>query len=259
MILFEWLTFKTANYSIATNASYRDIALLRGRMKPERVAVVRSGPGLERLKLTPGNAKYKKNRKYLVGYVGVIGEQEGLDLLLQSIKHIVERRSDVQFAIVGSGTDLDKIKRMSIEMRLGEFVDFYGRVDDATMVDVLNTCDLCVNPDRPTEMNNLSTMNKIMEYMALRKAIVQYDLKEGRVSAQDASLYAENTSTEDFGNKIEELLDNEELRSSMAERGYLRVVHELSWNHESKNLLQFYGMVLSQGRRVSTQPAIITE
>src|ERR1044071_9876021 len=100
-------------------------------------------------------------------------------------------------------------------MGLQEYIDFYGRVDDNTLVDVLNTADVCVNPDRPTEMNNLSTMNKIMEYMALKKPIVQYNLKEGRVSAGEASLYAENTSTEDFGEKIMWLLDNEETRKYM--------------------------------------------
>jgi glycosyltransferase involved in cell wall biosynthesis len=259
MLFFEWLTFKTADYSIATNGSYKEIAIRRGGMDPDRVAVVRSGPALDRLKLTQGNAKYKKNRRYLVGYVGVIGEQEGLDLLLQSIRHIVKKRKDIQFAIVGGGTELEKIKTMAIEMEVSEFVDFYGRVDDATLVDVLNTCDVCVNPDRPTEMNNLSTMNKIMEYMALKKAIVQFDLKEGRVSARDASLYAENTSTQDFADKIEELLDNDAMRIRMGETGYSRVLHELSWDHESKKLINFYDRVLSKSTTVSSERAIVTE
>lgn len=259
MILFEWLTFKTANYSIATNGSYREIAIARGRMDSDRVAVVRSGPALDRLKISEGQEKYKKNRKYLVGYVGVIGEQEGLDLLLESIGHIVAKRTDIQFAIIGSGTELEKIKTMALEMGLSHFVDFYGRVDDATMVDVLNSCDICVNPDRPTEMNNLSTMNKIMEYMALKKAIVQYDLKEGRVSAQDASLYAENTSTRDFANKIEELIDDGVMRSRMGHAGYTRVIHELSWEHESRKLLDFYDMVLSKRTTVSSRRVILTE
>ncbi len=259
MVLLERLTFKTANYSIATNGSYREIAIRRGKMDPERVVVVRSGPALDRLRRTGGNPKYRKNRKHLVGYVGVIGEQEGLDLLLQSVEHLVKRRSDVQFAIIGGGTELEKIKTMASDMGLGEFVDFYGRVDDATMVDVLSTCDVCVNPDRPTEMNNLSTMNKIMEYMALSKPIVQYDLKEGRVSAQEASLYAENTSTEDFARKIEELLDDEEVRRRMGAAGYARVVSELSWDHESKKLIEFYEMVLATEATVSPKSAIVTE
>jgi glycosyltransferase involved in cell wall biosynthesis len=190
--------------------------------------------------LGSGNEKYKKGRTFLAGYVGVIGEQEGLDLLLESIKFITTTRNDVQFAIIGGGTDLEKIKQQATQMNLGDYVDFYGRVDDETMVDILNTTDVCVNPDRPTEMNNLSTMNKIMEYMALKKPIVQFDLKEGRLSALQASLYADNTSIEDFANKIMWLLDNPGERKIMGDFGYNRVVKELSWNFESQKLINFY-------------------
>jgi glycosyltransferase involved in cell wall biosynthesis len=245
LVLFERLTFATANFSIATNSSYKDIAVRRGKMDPERVAIVRSGPSLERLKPTEPKAEYRKGRRYLVGYVGVIGEQEGLDLLLQSIGAIVTRRKDTQFAIIGGGTELDAIKQMAVNLGLGDYVDFYGRVDDATMVSVLSSCDVCVNPDRPTEMNNLSTMNKIMEYMALGKPIVQFDLKEGRFSAQGASLYAENSSTDDFACKIELLLDDQDLRLAMGRSGYARVVQELSWDHEAKKLISFYEKVLA--------------
>lgn len=240
LMIAERLTFATANYSIATNESYKEIAIRRGKMPPEKVQVVRSGPKLDRLQLGDGNIKYKKGRQYLVGYVGVIGEQEGLDLLLESAKNIIKKRSDVQFAIIGGGTELEKIQQQASDMQLGDYVDFYGRVDDVTMVDILNTSDVCVNPDRPTEMNNLSTMNKIMEYMALKKPIVQFNLKEGRLSALDASLYATNTSTDDFADKIIWLLDRPEIRASMGEYGYKRVVNELSWNHESEKLINFY-------------------
>lgn len=244
MVLFEKITFKAADYSIATNESYREIAIKRGGMPTDKVQVVRSGPSLSRLKITPGNETYKKGRKYLVGYVGVIGVQEGLDLLLQSIQHIVQSRNDVQFAIVGGGTALEEIQHLTREMNLSEYVDFYGRVSDEILIDVLNTCDVCVNPDKPTEMNNLSTMNKIMEYMALKKPIVQFDLKEGKASALKASLYAKHFDTEDFANKIVWLLEHEEIRKEMGAYGYTRVVNELSWSHESKRLIHFYRKVL---------------
>lgn len=249
----ERLTFKTANYSIATNESYREIGIKRGKMPPERITVVRSGPKLDRLKITPGNEKYKKGRKYLVGYVGVIGEQEGIDLLLESAKYITSKRQDVQFAIVGGGTDVENLKKLSVEMGLTDYVDFYGRVDDETMVDVLNTADICVNPDKPTVMNNLSTMNKIMEYMALKKPIVQYDLKEGRVSAQGASLYAANNDTKDFATKIAWLLDHEEEREKMGELGYQRIINELSWDYEKNKLVDFYKKVLK------TKPVVVRD
>lgn len=245
MLWFEKLTFKTADYSIATNESYKKIAIERGSMPADKVQVVRSGPSLERIKIQPPQEQYKKGRNFLVGYVGVIGVQEGLDLLLESVKYLVSKRNDVQFAIVGGGTSLEDIKQMAKEMGVEEYVDFYGRVSDQMLLDVLNSCDVCVNPDKPTEMNNLSTMNKIMEYMAMKKPIVQFDLKEGRASAQKASLYAKNNDTDDFAEKIMWLLDHEEESAEMAEYGYKRVLNKLSWDHESVKLKKFYAKVLN--------------
>ena len=244
MCFFERQTFKHAVASIATNESYKKIAIERGSMKPENVQVVRSGPKLDRLKIQVPKPEYKKGRKYLIGYLGVIGEQEGIDLLLESIKYICSLRQDIQLAIVGGGSDLELLKKLSIDMGLSEFVDFYGRVSDQLLIDIMNTADVCVNPDKPTEMNDLSTMNKIMEYMALKKPIVQYDLKEGRFSAQEASLYAKNTDTKDFAEKIIFLLDNESTRTEMGESGYKRVLNELSWEYESKKLISLYERIL---------------
>lgn len=244
MVLFEKLTFKTAKYSIATNESYKKIAIERGGMKSENVQVVRSGPKLDRLKIIEPVKELKKGKKFLIGYIGVIGEQEGLDLLLESAKHILSKRDDVHFAIVGGGTHLDDIKELAKQMNLTDSFDFYGRVDDETMLKVLNTADVCVNPDKPTAMNDLSTMNKIMEYMALKKPIVQFTLKEGMFSAQKASLYAKNTDPIDFAEKIIYLLDNDAIRKEMGNYGYKRVVNELSWEYESKNLVKVYHKIL---------------
>jgi glycosyltransferase involved in cell wall biosynthesis len=244
LVLAEKLTFLVADYSIATNESYKEIAIRRGKMPADKVAVIRSGPKLDRLIPTTGNGKYKKGRNFMVGYVGVIGAQEGLDLLLDSISQIIPKRKDVQFAIVGGGTELNKIKDLTFKMGLEDYIDYYGRVDDETMVEILNTADICVNPDRPTEMNNLSTMNKIMEYMALKKPIVQYDLKEGRYSAAYASLYASAISRTDFADKILWLLDNPEDRARRGEYGYHKVINELSWDFESLKLIAFYNLVL---------------
>jgi glycosyltransferase involved in cell wall biosynthesis len=243
MIVFEFFTFKTANFSIATNESYKEIAIKRGKMDSNNIQVVRSGPKLERLKILGPVQKYKKGKKYLVGYVGVIGEQEGIDLLLDCISIIVKERSDIQFAIVGGGTDLKKLMKLSESKGLSDYVDFYGRVSDEILLEVLNTSDVCVNPDKPTVMNNLSTMNKIMEYMAIKKPIIQFDLKEGRYSAQGASLYADDVY--DFSKKIMYLMDNQEIRIKMGNLGYQRVVNELSWEFESKKLLSIYNKMFS--------------
>jgi glycosyltransferase involved in cell wall biosynthesis len=228
--------------SIATNLSYRRIAIERGRMPPERVFVVRSGPSLDRMKVLPPEPALKSGRKYLVGYVGVMGRQEGLDYLLQAAAHIVHQlgRTDVHFGLVGGGTSLDEIKALAQELGVADYVTFTGRVPDAELLAMLNTADVCVNPDIATEMNDISTMNKIMEYMALGKPIVQFDLAEGRYSAQAASLYARRNDAVDLAAKIVELLDDPERRRQMGEYGRRRVIEELEWRHEVPKLLAAY-------------------
>jgi glycosyltransferase involved in cell wall biosynthesis len=256
---FERRSFALSDVSIATNNSYREIAVGRGRMAPEKVFVVRSGPNLSRVREVPPDAKWKNGRAFLVGYVGVIGAQEGLDLLLDSVAHIVQARgrSDVQFVVMGGGPELDTIREISRAGGLDDFVTFTGRIDDATLFTALSTADICVNPDRPNVMNDKSTMNKIMEYMALGKPIVQFDLTEGRFSAQEASLYARNTDTADFGDRILELLDDPARRATMAAFGRARVRDALAWPHEAPKLVAAYAAALGNNSIApSSSPAI---
>jgi glycosyltransferase involved in cell wall biosynthesis len=159
---------------------------------------------------------------------------------------IRKERNDVQFGIIGGGTDLEKISQLAKSKGVSDIVRFYGRVSDTELLDVLNTADVCVNPDKPSEMNNLSTMNKIMEYMALKKPIVQFDLKEGRASALDASLYVKHNDVNDFAKKLCRLLDDEDLRTKMGDFGYNRVLNELSWEYEEKKLISFYQQILTR-------------
>lgn len=242
MVWLEKLSFRIANRSLATNESYREIAITRGGMDPDKVHIVRSGPNLDRVREVEPDAKWRNGRRFVVGYVGVIGKQEGLDLLLESVSHLVNtrKRDDIQFVICGGGPELEAIRAESAAMGLGDFVTFTGRCPDETLFSALSTSDVCVNPDRPTAMNDKSTMNKIMEYMALGKPIVQYDLREGRFSAQEASLYAACTDPADFGDKITELLDDPERRAAMGAFGRERVRRELAWNYEAPKLLAAY-------------------
>jgi glycosyltransferase involved in cell wall biosynthesis len=238
----ERLTFRTADVSIATNESYRKVAIERGGMPPERVFVVRSGPSLARLRLLPPDPKLKRGRRYLVGYVGVMGRQEGIDLLLHAVRHIVLGlgRDDVHFGLVGGGTSLEEMKRLAVDLGIGAYVTFTGRVPDDELLAMLNTADVCVNPDVANDMNDKSTMNKVMEYMALGKPIVQFDLAEGRHSAQHASLYARRNDPEDLAHKIVELLDDPARRAQMGEFGRRRVENDLEWRHEVPKLLAAY-------------------
>jgi glycosyltransferase involved in cell wall biosynthesis len=242
MLKFERWTFRTADVSIATNESYRRIAIGRGLMPPERVFVVRSGPSLARMKMLPADERLKRGRRYLVGYVGVMGKQEGIDYLLHAARHIVLDlgRTDVHFGLVGSGTSLEEMKALAQELGIADHVTFTGRVPDRELLAMLNTADVCVNPDVANDMNDKSTMNKIMEYMALGKPIVQFDLTEGRYSARRASLYARKNDALDLAAKIVELLDDPLRRAEMGNYGRRRVENELAWNHEAPKLLAAY-------------------
>lgn len=238
----ERMTFRTADISIATNESYRRIAIERGGMAPERVHVVRSGPDLKRLKRVPPDGSLKRGRRYLVGYVGVMGRQEGIDVLLRAVRYVVfsQKRTDVQFGLVGGGPELAALERYAAELGIADYVTFTGRIPDAELLRWLNTADVCVNPDVANEMNDKSTMNKIMEYMALGKPIVQFDLTEGRFSALEASWYARRNDEVDLANKIVALLDAPAERERMGEYGRNRVVNALAWNHEAPKLLHAY-------------------
>jgi glycosyltransferase involved in cell wall biosynthesis len=242
MLLFERLSFKVADRSIATNESYRKIAIGRGGMPPDKVTVVRSGPSLDRIQKGTGHEKWKNGRDYLVGYVGVMGEQEGIDHLLEAARVLVKDRGrkDVQFVLVGGGTALESMKKLKSEMGLDDYVVFTGRVSDEILFEALNTANVCVNSDVYNEMNDKSTMNKIMEYMALGKPIVQYELTEGKFTAREASLYARPNDTVDLADKIEWLLEHPGERQKMGEFGRARVESELHWGVEAPKYLSVY-------------------
>lgn len=243
----ERLTFATADIAIATNESYRDVALTRGHKKPEDVFIVRSGPDLSRFRPLPPNPAYRQGRKYLVAYVGVMGEPEGIDYLLKSVRYILQEknRQDIQFMLIGSGPMFEKLQALSEELGVSEFVEFTGRIPDQELLERLSSCDICVNPDKKMPYNDRSTMNKIMEYMAMGKPIVQFDLLEGRRSAEGASVYAKGNDQVDFAEKILELLENPERRQQMGAEGQRRMEESLEWRYQAPKLLAAYDKVLS--------------
>ena len=247
LLLMERLTFAVADISIATNDSYRAIAIERGGMRPEDVFVVRSGPDLSRLKPVPPAERWRNGRRCLVGYVGVMGEQEGIDLLLDAAAALVARgRDDIQFCLVGGGPSLADLRARCARQGLDPYVTFTGRAPDADLFEVLSTADVCVNPDRVNPMNDKSTMNKILEYMAFGKPIVQFEVTEGRVSAADASLYARPNDAADMADKIEALLADPDTRARMGAIGVKRVEDDLSWAHQVPKLLAAYGRLFER-------------
>ena len=255
LLWLEKVTYRLSDAVIVTNGSYKELAIIRGRRSPEDVFIVRNGPNQETFKAVPPNPALKDGKRYLVGYVGCMNYQDGLDILVEVAEHIKNLgRTDVGFICVGRGPELPTLRQMVQQRDLVNMVHFTGRIPDSELLEALSTADICVNPDRPCEMNDISTMIKIMEYMALGKPIVQFESKEGRFSAQDASLYAETTDPiRSFAEKILWLLERPEERKRMGEFGRARLERELAWEHSVPNLLAAYDRVL-RGRVRHGQP-----
>ncbi len=245
--LAERMTYRAARVSIATNESYREVAVTRGKMRPDRVFVVRSTPDLESMPAENPSPELKEGRQFLVVYRGVMGSQDGLDLLIESIEIIVKRqgREDTLFVLVGDGTEAPRVREMAANKGLNHAVRFPGRLPLPELVNYLSTADVGVAPDPLNPMNDKSTMNKVLEYMAYGKPVVLYDLAEGRRAAGDAALYAQPNHPEDFAAKIIELLDSEPLRRRLGDAGRRRINGELSWETQKRELLKAYETALS--------------
>ena len=241
-IWLERLTYRFSDVVMATNQSYAELAVKRGGHSPEDVFVVRNGPDLQTFKRVPPVPALKYGKRYLVGYVGTMSTQEGLDILLDVASNLKSRgRNDIHFTCVGGGPGLPGLRQMVKDKNLSDTVNFTGRVSEKDLLEVLSTADVCVNPDKPCQMNDISTMIKIMEYMALAKPIVQFDLREGRFSAGEASLYSDHgNQVADFADKILWLLENPSERERMGAFGRKRVEQQLAWEYSVPNLLAAY-------------------
>lgn len=248
MLIWERMTFATASVSIATNESFREIAHRRGKMRPEDVFVVRSAPKIEKFEIRPADPAMRKGAGTVLGYVGVIGQQEGMDLLVAAADHLINRmgRRDVHFLIVGFGPEVPNVEADVAGRGLTDWFTFTGALYGDDLLRALNSCDIGVSPDPRNAMNDISTMNKVMEYMTLEKPVVQFDLKEGRASAGEASVYASANDPVDFAAKIAELMDAPGRRAEMGRIGRDRVLNRLSWAHSVPHLLAAYDRIFAK-------------
>lgn len=242
LLLLEKVSYKLADAVIVTNKSYYSNALERGNIKSEKVFIVRNGPDLREFTPLPPKEDWKFGHKYLCAFIGVMGRQDGVDKIIEAARYIIKeiKRTDVGFILIGKGEEYERLIEMTQNLELSNHVKFTGRVDDSTAIEILCTADVCLAPDPPGPLNDLSTMNKVMEYMALGKPIVSFDLKETRFSAQEASIYAKGDDPTEFARGILYLLENSDLRKKMGEYGRKRVETELRWEKQIENLYRVY-------------------
>lgn len=248
MRIWERITFACASVSMATNESFRKIAIARGKMAPEDVFVVRSAPRVETFLPGPGDVRYRHGAKTVLGYIGVIGQQEGMDLLIEALQILIRDlgHSDVHLVIVGFGPEVPMVQADVAARGLSDHVTFTGPLYGDEMLAAMNAIDIGVAPDPKNAMNDISTMNKVMEYMTLEKPLVQFDLTEGRASAGDAARYARANDPRDFAAQIAALIDAPEAAREIGRAGRKRVLESLAWDFSAKQLLAAYDRIFSK-------------
>ncbi|MDQ1288784.1 MAG: hypothetical protein QG622_2350 [Actinomycetota bacterium] len=251
LLALERATFATADHVVSTNASYANIAVDRGGKGRAEVTVVRTGPDPARLRRGPAVHARRRGRRFLVTYLGVMGPQDGVDLAVRAAAHIVHQlgRDDVTFTFLGGGDCHAELVALRDELGLGEYLELPGRVSDETVAEVLSTAVVGLSPDPKNPLNDLSTMNKTMEYMAFGLPVVAFDLIETRVSAGDAAVYVPDGDIAGYAQAVVRLLDDEAARTVMGAFGRTRVENDLGWPHQRQGYLAVFDTLLGRPPR----------
>jgi glycosyltransferase involved in cell wall biosynthesis len=238
----ERRTHRTADHVISTNESYRDVAVIRSGKPASDVTVVRSGPDPEQLKRGTPKPGLRRGRRFLAAYIGVMGPQDGVDIVVRAADIVVHQfgRDDIAFTLIGSGDCYDNLVALRDELGLASHVEFTGRAPDDLVAQIMSTADVGLSPDPKNPLNDVSTMNKTMEYMAFELPVVAFDLRETRVSADDAAVYVTPNDVHEYAAAIVALMDDEAARSQMAKLGRERVEQELAWSRQRRGYLRVY-------------------
>jgi glycosyltransferase involved in cell wall biosynthesis len=245
LLALERWTHRTADHVISTNDSYRDIAIRRSGKAPTDVTVVRTGPDPEKMTRGEADQELRRGRKFLAAYIGVMGPQDGVDIIVRAADIVVHeiKREDISFTIIGSGDCFDELVALRDELKLNGYLEFTGRAPDELVNKILSTADVGLSPDPKNPLNDVSTMNKTMEYMAFELPVVAFDLRETRVSAEDAAVYVTPNDVREYAWTIVNMMDDAVGRARLAKFGRTRVENELAWSHQECAYLNVYAQV----------------
>ncbi len=256
LLWLEKLSCRLADHIIATNGSYKTIEMERDGVPEERITIVRNGPELNRLREVAVDSALRQPDKTTICYVGDMGRHDGVDYLLRALKYLLEdlNRPDFLCLLVGDGDACPELKLLAKELNLTDYVLFTGWVTHTEVARYLSAADICVAPEPSNDYNDRSTMIKMMEYMALQKPIVAFDLPEHRFTAQDAAVYAVANDEHDFARQIVLLMDNPEQRQKVGQEGRTRIEKALAWQYQEKQLLKAYESLDSAGNHAPVAP-----
>jgi glycosyltransferase involved in cell wall biosynthesis len=253
LLWLERMTYRTADRVISTNKSYRAIAIERGNRNPSEVTVVRSGPDTRVMRPVYSNGPPLKKKPFSLVYLGIMGPQDNVDLVLDVMEHLVHKRGrdDVHATLLGFGDCLEDLRRRCAELDLDDYVTFTGRADRSMIADHLSAADVGLSPDLKTPLNDVSTMNKTMEYMAYALPSVSFDLVETRVSGNDSVIYVSSGDVDGFADAVEQLLNDPELRLAMAKRARTRVAQKLDWRPQARAYVGVFDELSGQELRAT--------
>jgi glycosyltransferase involved in cell wall biosynthesis len=247
LLALERRTHRTADHVISTNDSYRAVAITRSGKRPEDVTVVRTGPDPAKLRRGPEEPEQRRGHEHLVAYIGVMGPQDGVDIVVKAADVVVHEmgREDIAFTLIGKGDCFDELVALRDRLRLNGHVEFTGRAPDELVKKVMSTADAGLSPDPKNPLNDVSTMNKTMEYMSFELPVVAFDLIETKVSAGDAAVYVTPTGdpeqdVRDYAKAIVELIDDEPERTRMGKLARTRVEEELAWAYQERAYVGVY-------------------
>ncbi len=246
-LIAEQVAFRSADIVLSVNDSYRRVAIERGRRDPADVAVVRTGPDLTRFVPSEPDPSLKRGKRFLLSYVGVMGPQDGVEEALLALAELRALREDWHAVFMGDGAVVEEMRALAAELGLAGCAEFTGWVEHDTISRVLSTSDVCLAPDPKNALNDLSSMVKISEYMAMSRPIVSYDLAESRVGAGEAAIFAAPADHAGFAALVSELLDDPGRRAAMGASGRARAVSVLAWEHQERSLLAAYERALGMG------------
>jgi glycosyltransferase involved in cell wall biosynthesis len=250
LLALERRTHRAADHVIATNDSYREIAMTRGGKSGADVTVVRTGPDPQRLKPGEADPELRGDHRFLAAYIGVMGPQDGVDIVVRAADIVVNKlgRDDIAFTLIGSGDCFDELVALRDELGLADHVEFTGRAPDELVNRILSTADVGLSPDPKNPLNDVSTMNKTMEYMAFELPVVAFDLRETRVSAGEAAVYVEPNVERAYAEAIVALMDDEPRRARLGKLGRARVEQDLAWSHQERAYVAVYDRLVARGK-----------
>lgn len=252
LLLCEKLSCRTADAVIATNETFKKVETGRDGVALENVFVVRNDPILAECRSTSQETAVKRSantQKTIILYLGCVNPQDGVDVLLHSIHHLVNELGirDILCLVVGSGDALEDAKKLAQQLEIQAHVEFTGYVLDRDEVKrYLQMADICVEPAPDNDMNRMSTFIKVMEYMAAGKPIVAFNLEETAYSSNGSALLVSPGDVEAFALAIRRLMEDSKLRSALGNTGLARIMNTLNWDRASENLLQAYRHLLQR-------------